>query len=67
MKWNGEYNTKWVKKFALFPTSIEGGSKTVWLQSYYKRFVDAPQRKVKRGECYTCDHINGSWETKEII
>lgn len=66
MEWKSRYSQEWQRKFALFPTDV-GSDKIVWLKHYYVRYVPAPERMVKSGECYICDHATGGWETTTKI
>lgn len=62
MIWLGKYAKQWRRHFALFPTSIESGTKVVWLRFYWSRYVDGPQLcdqcQLKRDSL-----ILGYWET----
>lgn len=46
MKFDNKYNTDWVKKFAFFPVHV--GGKTIWLGSYYQRYVE---KKIDDCDC----------------
>lgn len=37
MKWHNENYPKGIRKFAWFPTTLQGG-KTVWLEYYFQRY-----------------------------
>lgn len=62
MIWPGEYSREWQRHFALFPTSVEQGTKVVWLGFYWKRYVPGPLL------CEKCQlarekMVIGHWET----
>ena len=49
MKWPNKYNNAWHRKFAWLPVNVNGT--TVWLESYWVRFVYINQ-----------DDVYGKWE-----
>lgn len=62
MIWPGEYSQEWQRHFAWFPTSVNRGTKVVWLAPYWKRYVSAPRLCIKCMQKADIIEV-GHWET----
>ena len=62
MMWTGEYSREWGRRFALFPASVENSTKVVWLQYYWKKYVEGDQL-CTRCQLSQTSHVSGHWIT----
>ena len=61
---NSKFSKNWTKKFAFFPTSIEG--KMIWLKFYKERYVSIED--VDEVPDFGDDNLNvvGWWERVQL-
>lgn len=62
MMWVGEYSRDWVKHFAVFPTAVENGTRTVWLQNFWRRYVPGGTL-CEKCQIALSDRVVGHWQT----
>lgn len=59
---NSEFNTDWVRKFALFPVYTDDAFRRVWLQYYWKKYIKGSQI-CSRCKLTDDPFVSGHWVT----